>query len=240
LTAVTVIIPALNEAGNIRQLVEEVCATARVNVIVVDNGSTDSTSQEALEAGAKVVSEPRRGYGYACAAGVAEAGNADVLVFLDGDHSFAPSDLPSLLTPINEGRADMVLGSRTLGYIEPGAMLLRKLGATFELWGHFRGVINTKEKFEAHRYELAKRVWTRMKKTDSLECRNCHKDAAMSAELQSEKAQNRHAKGKAEGLTCIDCHYAIAHDEPDGPGPQEIWKSEKTNAGNSEIENSKR
>jgi glycosyltransferase involved in cell wall biosynthesis len=126
LTSVTVIIPALNEAGNIRQLVEEVCATARVNVIVVDNGSTDSTSQEALEAGAKVVSEPRRGYGYACAAGVAEAGNADVLVFLDGDHSFAPSDLPSLLTPINEGRADMVLGSRTLGYIEPGAMLLQQ------------------------------------------------------------------------------------------------------------------
>lgn len=124
--SVTVIIPALNEAGNIRQLVEEVCATARVNVIVVDNGSTDSTSQEALEAGAKVVSEPRRGYGYACAAGVAEAGNADVLVFLDGDHSFAPSDLPSLLTPINEGRADMVLGSRTLGYIEPGAMLLQQ------------------------------------------------------------------------------------------------------------------
>jgi glycosyltransferase involved in cell wall biosynthesis len=126
LISVTVIIPALNEAGNIRQLVEEVCATARVNVIVVDNGSTDSTSQEALEAGAKVVSEPRRGYGYACAAGVAEAGNADVLVFLDGDHSFAPSDLPSLLTPINEGRADMVLGSRTLGYIEPGAMLLQQ------------------------------------------------------------------------------------------------------------------
>ena len=126
MTSVTVIIPALNEAGNIRQLVEEVCATARVNVIVVDNGSTDSTSQEALEAGAKVVSEPRRGYGYACAAGVAEAGNADVLVFLDGDHSFAPSDLPSLLTPINEGRADMVLGSRTLGYIEPGAMLLQQ------------------------------------------------------------------------------------------------------------------
>ena len=126
MTTVTVIIPALNEAGNIRQLVEDVCATALVEVIVVDNGSTDSTAQEALDAGAKVVSEPRRGYGYACAAGVAEARSADVLIFLDGDHSFAPSDLPSLLAPINEGRADMVLGSRALGYIEPGAMLLQQ------------------------------------------------------------------------------------------------------------------
>ncbi len=116
----------MNEAGNIRQLVEDVCATASVDVIVVDNGSTDSTAREALEAGAKVVSEPRRGYGYACAAGVAEAQSADVLIFLDGDHSFALSDLPMLLAPINEGRADMVLGSRALGYIEPGAMLLQQ------------------------------------------------------------------------------------------------------------------
>ena len=126
MTAVTVIIPALNEAGNIRQLVEDVCATAPVEVIVVDNGSTDSTAHEAREAGAKVVSEPRRGYGYACAAGVAESQDADVLVFLDGDHSFAPSDLPSLLTPILDGQADLVLGSRVLGHIEPGAMLLQQ------------------------------------------------------------------------------------------------------------------
>jgi len=122
LSAVTVIIPALNEAGNIRQLVHEVYATASVEVIVVDNGSTDSTAQEALEVGAKVIVEPRRGYGYACAAGVAEAGQADILVFLDGDYSFAPSDLPSLLAPILEGQADLVLGSRELGHIEPGAM----------------------------------------------------------------------------------------------------------------------
>ena len=122
MSAVTVIIPALNEAGNIRQLVHEVYATASVEVIVVDNGSTDSTAQEALEVGAKVIVEPRRGYGYACAAGVAEAGQADILVFLDGDYSFAPSDLPSLLAPILEGQADLVLGSRELGHIEPRAM----------------------------------------------------------------------------------------------------------------------
>ena len=126
MSSVTVIIPALNESGNIRQLVHEVYATVPAEVIVVDNGSSDSTAQEAREAGAKVVSEPRRGYGYACAAGVAESQDADVLVFLDGDHSFAPSDLPSLLGPILDGQADLVLGSRSLGYIELGAMLLQQ------------------------------------------------------------------------------------------------------------------
>lgn len=106
---------------------------------------------------------------------------------------------------------------------EPVAMLKRKVAATFELWGHFvTGVIDTKEKFETHRYDMAKRVWTRMKQTDSLECRNCHIREAMSTDLQSEKAQARHAKAKTEGLTCIDCHFGIAHTEPDGPGPQEL------------------
>jgi cytochrome c-type protein NapC len=105
---------------------------------------------------------------------------------------------------------------------EPIPMLKRKVAATFELWGHFRGIIDTKEKFEAHRYEMAKRVWARMKQTDSLECRNCHEADSMSTELQSERAQARHAKGKQEGLTCIDCHFGIAHTEPDGPGPREM------------------
>lgn len=118
----TVIIPALNEAGNIRQLVHEVQATAPVEVIVVDNNSTDSTAEEARDAGAKVVIESRRGYGYACAAGVSGARDADVLVFMDGDYSFSPADLPLLLSPIFEGRADLVLGSRELGRIAPGAM----------------------------------------------------------------------------------------------------------------------
>jgi cytochrome c-type protein NapC len=105
---------------------------------------------------------------------------------------------------------------------EPVPMLRRKVRATFELWGHLTGVVDTKEKFEAHRYELAKRVWVRMKQTDSLECRNCHNQAAMDPERQSEKARARHAKAKAEKMTCIDCHFGIAHTEPVGPGPREI------------------
>lgn len=122
MSSIAVIIPALNEAGNIYQLVQEVFAIAPVDVIVVDNNSTDSTSQEAHRAGAQVVFEPRRGYGYACAAGVAAAGQADVVLFLDGDYSFLPSDLPLLLAPILEGKADFVIGSREMGYIAPGAM----------------------------------------------------------------------------------------------------------------------
>ena len=107
---------------------------------------------------------------------------------------------------------------------EPIPMLKRKFRATFELWGHFvTGTIDTKEKFQARRYELAKRVWTRMKQTDSLECRNCHHADAMDPEKQSDRAKARHAKGKAEGKTCIDCHFGIAHHEPEGgPGPQEM------------------
>jgi glycosyltransferase involved in cell wall biosynthesis len=119
---ISVIIPALNEAGNIAALVAEVYATAPVEVIVVDNGSTDATAAEAHAAGACVVSEPRRGYGYACAAGVAAAREAEVLLFLDGDYSFLPRDLPELIKPIERGEADLVLGSRTRGHIERGSM----------------------------------------------------------------------------------------------------------------------
>lgn len=105
---------------------------------------------------------------------------------------------------------------------QPLAMIKRKFAATLELYGHFAGVIDTKEKFEARRHKMAVHVWTRMKESDSIECRNCHDASKMSSDLQSAKAQDRHAKGKAENLTCIDCHFGIAHQEPDGPGPKEL------------------
>lgn len=119
----TVIIPALNEAGNIAELVKEIVAQSIHRVIVVDNGSTDSTGLVAQHAGADVVTEPRRGYGFACAAGVAAATEAEALVFLDGDYSSLPSQLSLITAPLMEGRADLVLGSRVLGHIAPGAML---------------------------------------------------------------------------------------------------------------------
>lgn len=120
---VDVIIPALNEAGNIQRLVERIPrgAADKVRIIVVDNGSTDLTAEKARQAGAIVVSEPRRGYGYACVAGVSVA-DSDVIVFLDGDGSFDATQIPDLLAPIMMDEADMVLGSRMKGGLEPGSM----------------------------------------------------------------------------------------------------------------------
>jgi glycosyltransferase involved in cell wall biosynthesis len=119
-----VVIPALNEAGNISSLVQDVRQVVPAQVIVVDNGSTDATAAEAEAGGAQVLAEPRGGYGYACQAGVRQANamQADVVVFLDGDYSFLPAELPRLLLPILHDRADLVLGSRWLGHIAPGAM----------------------------------------------------------------------------------------------------------------------
>lgn len=119
---IAIIIPALNEAGNIGRLVAEVLQIVPARVIVVDNGSTDATGEEARRAGAQLIHEPRRGYGYACAAGAAAASDAEVLAFLDGDHSFLPAELPAILASILDGRADLALGSRWLGHIAPGAM----------------------------------------------------------------------------------------------------------------------
>jgi len=101
-------------------------------------------------------------------------------------------------------------------------MMVRKVKAAKEVWGHFTGVINTKEKYDKHRYEMAVNEWTRMKKNNSQECRNCHEFAKMDAEKQSETARDRHAKAAAAKTDCIDCHFGIAHAEPDGPGPKEL------------------
>ena len=119
-----VIIPALNEAGNISQLVSDTQQQAVDWVLVVDNGSTDETAVLAQDAGAIVVTEPRRGYGYACAAGTAAAlqAGADILIYMDGDYSSRPHEVPRLRRPIADDEADLVLGSRTLGHIEARAM----------------------------------------------------------------------------------------------------------------------
>jgi cytochrome c-type protein NapC len=106
---------------------------------------------------------------------------------------------------------------------EWGPKIVRKIEATRELWGTFTGYIDTPEKFEKHRTEIAQREWGRMKANNSLACRNCHSVEGMSPDKQTEKAKTRHAKAKNEGMTCIDCHYGIAHKEPEGPGPQELF-----------------
>lgn len=90
----------------------------------------------------------------------------------------------------------------------------RKTVATKELWYHLMGKLDTTEKYNEHRYELALRVWKRLKANDSKACRNCHEVDAMDPDKQSERAVARHEEMETEGKTCIDCHYAIAHFEP--------------------------
>lgn len=100
--------------------------------------------------------------------------------------------------------------------------LKRKMRASLELYGAITGKIDTREKFLAERYKMATSVWRSMKAVDSRECKNCHSFDHMSKDLQTTKAQSRHEKAKKENMACIECHFGIAHTEPDGPGPQEI------------------
>lgn len=100
---------------------------------------------------------------------------------------------------------------------EWGHKLLRKAKATVnELPKHVLGTMNTPEKFEEKRMELAQRVWASMKKTDSRECRNCHENVWMDLTKQWGGAQRNHEIGIEKGLTCIDCHQGVAHKLPEG------------------------
>lgn len=120
---IDVVIPALNEQDALPHVLAEIPKTVR-RVIVADNGSTDRTAEVAREAGAIVVTEPKRGYGAACLKALALLAEdpPEVVVFLDGDYSDHPSELPRLIAPIAQGRAELVIGSRTRGRLESGAL----------------------------------------------------------------------------------------------------------------------
>ena len=128
---VSVIIPALNEEEPITDVVGE-CFSTKIpsEIIVVDNGSNDRTADRAHEAGARVVSEPRHGYGRACRAGVhALSPECEIVVFLDGDGSDCPEFMSQLVDPIAAGNFDFVIGSRTRGQREPGSMNFQQVFA---------------------------------------------------------------------------------------------------------------
>ena len=119
---VSVIIPTHNEAQAIERVLADLPSDLATEVIVVDSSSNDGTPEIAARMGALVVQEPRRGYGRACLTGLATANSPDVVVFLDGDYSDRPSELPTLLAPITQGRADITLGSRLREQRMPGAL----------------------------------------------------------------------------------------------------------------------
>jgi glycosyltransferase involved in cell wall biosynthesis len=129
---VAVVIPCLNEAESIGGVVRDVLAHNVDHVIAVDNGSTDDTARRAAAAGAMVVREPRRGYGRACAAGVAAVpAGIEIVCFLDGDGSDAPEFLAAVVNPIAAGEADFAIGSRLRGDREPGSMTPQQIAAAW-------------------------------------------------------------------------------------------------------------
>ena len=117
----SVIIPALNEAESIGQVLAAIPRQNLAEILVVDGGSGDGTPRIAEMGGARVIHEPRRGYGQACWAGVMEA-QGEIVAFLDADGADDPRHLPMLLQPLLLGEAEMALGSRLAGGIQPGAM----------------------------------------------------------------------------------------------------------------------
>lgn len=128
---IALVIPALDEERALAKVLDELPRSWFARVIVVDNGSRDSTAAVARARGAEVVSEPRRGYGRACLAGLgALDGAADIVLFMDADASDVPAEAPQLLEPILRGEADLVIGSRRLGRAAPGAL------AAHQRWGN--------------------------------------------------------------------------------------------------------
>ena len=158
----TLIIPALNEAEVIGTVLARVPDNILDEVIVVDNGSTDRTAEVALRAGARVIIEPRRGYGAACWAGVSALDpTTEIVVFLDGDGSQRPEELPRVLAPILSKEADLVLGVRQLAGQHPAhAALGTRLVAAFISWRYGQRITDVGP-FRAIRVELLHRVGMR-------------------------------------------------------------------------------
>lgn len=128
MAVVDVVIPALNEELALPKVLGEIPKSVVRRVVVADNGSTDRTAEVARECGAEVVYEPERGYGAAClrALGELAADPPDIVVFLDGDYSDHPGELPGLVEPILRGEADFVVGSRATGRREAGALTVQQ------------------------------------------------------------------------------------------------------------------
>ena len=157
---IAVIIPAYNEEASIARVISDIPAGLAAELVVVDNNSSDNTAQNARDAGATVVHESRRGYGYACRKGIdylgAGEGVPEIVVFLDGDYSDYPAEMPDLVSPIVTQGYDMVIGSRLRGMKDNKAMPFHQvLGdrlLTWLIWIFYRVRFSDLGPFRAIRY----------------------------------------------------------------------------------------
>lgn len=162
---VDVVIPALNEADGIADVLDAIPSFVR-DVVVADNGSTDETANVATSRGARVVYEPRRGYGAACMAALAALRDPDIVVFIDADRSDRPEEMDRLVRPIIDGNADLVIGSRVRGNAERGSLTIpqrfgNRLASVLiqRIWGKRGGRECTDlGPFRAVRYETLTRL----------------------------------------------------------------------------------
>ena len=160
-TGVAVIIPALNEQKAICKVLKEIPASIVDEVIVVDNGSTDGTSEKAEACGATVLHENEQGYGYACLKGIEylkqQEKPPEIIVFLDADYSDFPEEMEQLIKPIRNENVDMVIGSRELGNRETGSMTFAQVYgnrlATFLIHMFFKVRFTDLGPFRAIRFE---------------------------------------------------------------------------------------
>lgn len=114
------------------------------------------------------------------------------------------------------------------------AKMSAKLFAVKDVYHQLVGTVDTPEKFEEHRWNMASRVWARMKETDSRECRSCHDFSNMDLSAQGRSARKKHARAPMKGKTCIDCHKGIAHLLPDEPDDY-VAPEEESDDGNDEA-----
>ncbi len=163
---IDLVIPALNEEGAIGKVLGDIPKQLVRNIVVADNGSSDNTGLVAKEHGAIVVTEPAKGYGAACLAGLERlrktSPSPDIVVFLDADYSDHPDQLPLLVAPIVRGESDLVIGSRSLGSREPGAMMPQQVFgnklATFLMRLLYGGKFTDLGPFRAIRWDALQQI----------------------------------------------------------------------------------
>ncbi len=164
--SVYVVIPAYNEEASIGKVVAEIPKDLVSEIVVCNNNSSDRTAEVARKAGARVVDQPKPGYGNACLKGLeyvrTKARNEDIVVFLDGDYSDYPEEMPLVIAPLREGKADLVIGSRALGNREKGAMMpQQEFGnwlATFLIRKLYKVHFTDLGPFRAIRWEMLEQI----------------------------------------------------------------------------------